>query len=559
MPLASIDYDGKGFVISCPPFDADRARSIPQRKFDNKNRVWQAPATATNVTYINMAYESSEMTPAARKVLQRVEKEEERRRAMKFPSWLRFKNDPMQHQHEALDRAWGMGQFAFLMEMRTGKTFVVINWAAALAMTGEIDTLVVCCPTPIKEVWVDELEKHCPIDYYWHIHDSGNRDTEKIAEARYDRLKVMIFGVEAMSQGSGPRLMKQAVGRNRTFMALDESSRIKNHKSKRTQCVIDIGALARYRTIMTGTVTTQGMEDLYTQYRFLDESIIGMKSYYVFQARYCVMGGFEGRQIIGYNRTGELMERIKPYTYQVLARDVIDPPEEVYEQRIVEPTSAQKKMLKELGDPLQMATTQGDLELEVETVLERMTRYQQIVGGHFPYDKDDHTHGIEPIQGTNPKLDELLQIIEDIGPDHKMIVWARFRPEISLIVDKLVTLYGTEAVAEYHGGNTREREAQKKRFMTAPPCRFFVANQSAAGMGLELSAADTHIYYSNTFSYEDRKQSRARTDSKEQKSKNILCIDIIMRHKIDRAIVEALRNKQDIADFVKNELGANSD
>jgi SNF2 family DNA or RNA helicase len=555
MALATVDYDGAQLTVQCPGFDAERARAIPQRKFNNKTRTWHAPVTAANVTYIMSRYDREELTDRAAQVLRKQAQQEDERRQARFPSWFRFKNEPMAHQTEALNKSWGHESFAFLMEMRTGKTFVVINWAAALAMNGDIDTLIVVCPTPIKAVWIDELEKHCPIDYYWHIHEPGqNQATEQVAAARYDRLKVMIFGVEAMSQGSGHTLLHRAALRNKCMMALDESSRIKNHKSKRTERVIEAGESANYRTIMTGTLTTQGIEDIYSQYRFLDEAIVGMKSYYVFQARYCVMGGFEGRKIVGYDNVKELMERIAPYSYQCSTRDVIDPPEEIAETRYVQPTKEQLRLLNELGDPLKMRTQQGDNELEVETILERLTRYQQIVGGHFPYETDDSVYEVEPVEGRNPKLDELVQVIEDLGPDHKVLIWARFRPEIHAITDALTRAHGDGSVAEYHGGNRDVRDSEKRRFQTDPDCRFFVSNQSAGGMGLELSAADTHIYYSNSFSYEDRKQSRFRTDSSEQKAKNILVVDLIMDHKTDHMIVSAIQNKTDVANYVRAEL-----
>src|SRR5690606_39430123 len=58
--------------------------------------------------------------------------------------------------------------------------------------------------------------------------------------------------------------------------------------STRTDKTIKYGWLGVKRIVLSGTSITQGLEDLYTQYKFLDPEIIGLDSYYTFRARYCV-------------------------------------------------------------------------------------------------------------------------------------------------------------------------------------------------------------------------------------------------------------------------------
>jgi hypothetical protein len=61
------------------------------------------------------------------------------------------------------------------------------------------------------------------------------------------------------------------------------------------------------------------------------------------------------------------------------------------------------------------------------------------------------------------------------------------------------------------------------------------------------------IYYSNTFSYNDREQSLARGDDN-NRSRGILVVDLVLDHEVDKMIIEALATKQSISTFVTTKL-----
>ena len=63
----------------------------------------------------------------------------------------------------------------------------------------------------------------------------------------------------------------------------------------------------------------------------------------------------------------------------------------------------------------------------------------------------------------------------------------------------------------------------------------------------------TNIYYSGTFSYDDREQSERRTWRKGQTCPTVY-IDLTMNHKIDRQIIKAVKGKKDMAQFIDEEL-----
>lgn len=544
-----VDFENGYFVIDSPTWDQRAAQAPTSTKIKNTT-TWLIDPDPVNIRYLTEQFDRKYFTAAAAaRILQfkAVTKSKDQ-----FPKWFKFKNQPMEEQKKALSNAYDDNYHALFMEMGTGKTFVTINVACARAQNGDINAMLVICPTAVIPVWDIEMEAHSPIDYDLHELRSGKaKATEEFILSPIEKLKVLVVGVEALSQGGAKALVEQFVRCHTTMAVLDESSFIKTPDAGRTKKAIFLGSGCKYRVILTGTSITQGLQDLYSQFRFLDWKIIGEKSCYTFKNRYCIMGGFESRTIIGYTNQDDLLGRVSPRTTIIMKSDMMDLPPKVYETIHIDPSPQQKKALKELGDPFTMATVVGDKLLEVETVLERMTRYMQIVGGHFPF-KEEGNQEIMRFPGKNPKMEALLASIEMLPPDTKLIIWARFVPEIEWITEELNKRYPNE-VTNYYGATPREdRKRILEDFQKSTGPRFFISNPSM-GIGITLTAATFTYYYSNTFSLQDRMQSEDRNHRKGQENK-VTYIDLIMKHQIDRSMIAALKQKKEIADYVNDEL-----
>jgi SNF2 family DNA or RNA helicase len=485
---------------------------------------------------------------------------------MTFP----FKAPPMGHQLVALRKAWSKREFSLFHEMGTGKTFTTINLAAARYRAGQIDGLIIICDTPIKNVWYtgdgtwidsegnlqgSEIEKWCPVDYSCWVFESGDHPHKWMREKR-EELKILVLGVESLSIKNGQSIQAaEYFQRFHRFMCVvDESTSIKNWKAARSANVVKIGGWADYRLLLTGTPITQGLEDLFGQFLFLNQKIIGCKNFFVFRNKYCVMGGFQGKQILGYQFTEHLLNQIEPYVDYVTKEECMDLPEQIYpEPIIVEPTVEQKRVIKQLKD--QYAAEDQGKQITISTVLERTLRFQQVIGGTFPFEEAGE-YNTTPISGKNPKLEAMMQYISHIPADAKVIIWARFVPEIRYIVEALQAEYGRESVVTFYGADDNEqRNKNNRRFREDPACRFIVSNQTVGSKGQTWTAATYNIYYSNTFSYQDRYQSEARSHRKGQHH-NVVYQDIEMNIQYDKMILKAVRRKRDLAQEVQEYLTA---
>lgn len=99
---------------------------------------------------------------------------------------------------------------------------------------------------------------------------------------------------------------------------------------------------------MTGTPVTKGPEDVYSQFRFLDPYILGYDSFYSFRARYCVMGGYENKQIVSYQYMDELTKSIEGHSFRVLKKDCLDLPDKIYQRHFVDLSPKQRKLYDSL-------------------------------------------------------------------------------------------------------------------------------------------------------------------------------------------------------------------
>jgi SNF2 family DNA or RNA helicase len=251
------------------------------------------------------------------------------------------------------------------------------------------------------------------------------------------------------------------------------------------------------------------------------------------------MGGFEQRKIVGYKDTELLLDKMRPYT-DVILKGEMKLPAKQYQIREVKSTAEQIRACKELAR--EMTTELAGETITVQNTLEAMLRYQQIAGGHLP----DGTR-----LGKIPKLTELLALLEEF--DGKAIIWARYLPEVSLIAETLDKIYPDSVIIITGDVPPPDRQPLVDIFQENPTKRWLVANQATASKGLTITAATLAVYYSNTFSLEDREQSEDRNHRHGQHNE-VMYIDLISDLKVDKTVVTAIANKKDVADYVKENL-----
>ena len=425
--------------------------------------------------------------------------------------------------------------------MGCGKTLTAIAIMGAAYQMGRIKKALVLAPSSVCPVWPKELAEYA--------------DFEFTAAPLIGAKKKRLDALETLKKGSGllvAVINYEGLWRDGIFEALiswcpdfvvcDESQRIKDHKAMQSKAVWDIGKLAKYRLILSGTPVQNQAVDLFGQYRFLDSSIFG-QNFYVFRNRYFRMGGFNRKQIIGLipERKDELVKKAHSIAYRVTKAEALDLPEQTFITRSIPMEGEARKLYNQLRDE-SYAELEGGGDVTAATVLVRLLRLQQLAGGFLRPDE-----GGEASKVWDGKLDALSDIIEDyvVGEGKKLVVFCRFRAELSGIAELLgkrklsyVSLSGETKMAD--------RGELVRRFQEDPNVRVFLAQIDTAGLGITLTAADTCVYYSLTYNYASYSQSLSRIHRIGQANR-CTYIHLIAEKTVDEQIMKTKKKKEDLA------------
>ena len=467
----------------------------------------------------------------------------------------KFKTKPYKHQLTALEKSWNRENFAYFMEMGTGKTKVLIDNAAMLYDKGKIDGVLVVAPKGVVKTWYEqEIPTHLPnhienVSVLWQANITKTQQ-EKLNELFEPEafLHILVMNVEAFSTSKGTEFAHKFISCHNTLMAIDESTTIKNPSAKRTKNILKLSTEAKYRRIMTGSPVTKNPLDLYSQCEFLSPWLLDFTSYYAFRNRYAEMKtlNIRGRsiQVVDkFKNLGELSDQLKGFSYRVLKEDCLDLPEKNWTKRQITLSADQRKIYTQMKETA-LAHLNGKVTSTM-TVLTQLMRLHQITCGHFTAD-DGTTQEI-----ANNRISELMNVLDEL--EGKAIIWANYQHDILNIIKEVVKVHGPGSIVDYYGLTPQsERQENIKRFQNNDKCRFLVGTPQTGGYGITLTAANTVIYYSNGYDLEKRLQSEDRAHRIGQK-KNVTYVDIIAEDTVDEKIVKALRDKVNIASQVLGE------
>ena len=467
----------------------------------------------------------------------------------------KFKTKPYAHQLTALEKSWNKENYAYFMEMGTGKTKVLIDNVAMLYDKGKIDSVLIIAPKGVVKTWYEqELPAHLP-DHIENVSVLWQPNITKTQQEKLDTLfeidsalHILVMNVEALSTEKGVKFATKFINSHKAMMAIDESTTIKTPTARRTKNIIKIGLDAKYKRIMTGSPITKNPLDLYTQCEFLDPWLLDFASYYSFRNRYAEMKTMHVRgrsiQVVKeFRHLGELSDTVKEFSYRVLKEDCLDLPPKNFVKRHISLTSDQKKIYEQMKKHA-IAMLNKKVTTTVN-VLTQLMRLHQITCGYVT--ADDGT--IQEVESN--RLNELMSILEET--EGKVIIWANYQFSVSDIIQKIIKVYGPDSYVHYYGLTPQEdRQDYIRKFQNDPKCRFIIGTPQTGGYGITLTQANTVIYYSNGYDLEKRLQSEDRAHRIGQK-KNVTYIDIIAEDTIDEKIVEALRDKIDIASQVMGE------
>lgn len=456
--------------------------------------------------------------------------------ALQLIPGTKFHIEPFKHQKVALALCQRRPFFALFMEMGTGKTKVIVDLLGNYYRdTSGLPPTVVVGPVAVINNWKRECATNQPHLRVAVAQGSQAKKLEAVQLAKNGLVDILVINYESFWRLAEELMFPMFA------IVLDESTKIKHRATKQAKAIIKVSTRAARRYILTGTPTPNSPMELFNQVRFLDPTVFGA-SWYGFRDRYAIMGGYGGHEVLGWKNLDELTRKLAAISYRVMKKDCLDLPEKIFKEYRIPMDAAQAKIYKEMAQDL--VTTIKGSEIMATVVLAKLTKLRQLASG-FCY--DDMGKAI-PLD-TNPKLNQLEQILPEISKGHKVVIWTSFREEMSMIgalCEKLKLGW-----ARYDGTlDAKTRDAVVQEFQD-PTGRYqiFVGQQHAGGLGITLTAADYCIFFSNDYSSEIRLQAEDRLHRIGQRNP-VTYIDLITKGTVDSVIKRMLTQKVNLQEQI---------
>lgn len=466
-------------------------------------------------------------------------------------------NKLWKHQEDAIKASIYQPDLGLFFEQGTGKTRTIIEVIRRkFAATGAVRKTLILCPVIVCQNWKDEFAMYSKIN---------PKDILVLTKSGKDRAKKMLYACgETLSQAKIIITNYEAMEMNEFYEMLqhwkpeilvcDESQRLKNPDSKRAKRLLPLADNSTHNYILTGTPILNSAMDIYMQFRVLDRGETFGRNFYSFRAAYFEDKNqrFKGKQSyfpkweIRDDAYASIQEKISQKALRVLKKDCLTLPPFVRQIRYAELSVQQNKAYKEmLNEYITFIESQkGPAAVVAQLAVTKALRLQQIVSG-FAKDDAGNIHRLEA-----PRLKVTRELLEDLTPHHKVIIWAEFHENYKMLQELCESM--KIGYREIHGGvSHKDRIENMHAFRSDPTVRVMVANQGAGGVGINLVEASYAIYYSKGFKLENDLQSEARNYRAGSEShEKVTRIDIVAKGTIDELIAEALTNKQNISERI---------
>lgn len=513
-----------------------------------------------------------------------------------LPKHFVFKTQPYDHQLEGLIHLIYFWRAALFYACGLGKTKIIIDWQRAVKCWP-----LILCPKNVLSVWMKEPRIH-GIDQEYRIIDATVK-----AEKQHQIQDAANYQGMAVTYETMWRHYEQIADQvPYDALVADESHKIKNHQSKRTQAALVLAGKARRRVIMSGTASMGDPRDLYPQFRFLGTCFMA-ESFWKFKHTFCVTSPNNKHIVTGYQNLHVLRQRVNLLALHKKKEDCLSLPDRLIidlsvslapkQQRIYNTlllSDAFKELTQALLRDEKLLTGRGIVDIPNAAIL--INKLIQVCCG-FLYVKPDMPdicrwcdtgvrncilQNIKPYtsrctvdQGPlkplveytpdNAKCEVLQSKLEEIliDPDNKVIIWGQYRPELDLIEKVLTALWldksmwTTEDTA-YHvrvDGATRNNPKSVDLFNTDVNCRVYLG-QVETGEGITLNAANYMIYYSLPWKLGAYEQSLDRNYRVGQRRSSIV-FRLLGHQTVDQNVASALECKGTINDILLTTLLCN--
>lgn len=443
-------------------------------------------------------------------------------------------------QIKALDQSRGKHGFAYLMEMGLAKTRTDLEDTMWWVEEHDVTRAIVLAPNSFKSGWAQEVEKW-GYDIQTYVFESGaDAQNERFLRTKYTRLPMLIVNYEAIRSAKTQDYIRRFIGDRRAKITADESIKMGVHDSAQTKAAIELAKLCYVKRILSGKWVTQGPHNIWPQMRFLSQ--FDGYNYFAFRSRYCELGGFKGKSIVGDKNSEELAERVAPYVFKAFKSEYLKIGKDytIREYNLhPEVAKAYKDMMEEF-----MMWLSEDEAVSVDVAIAKYGKLAQIQTG-FIYDQYGEARQIVPDE-KNTRLQSLVEFMHEEMVSKLLVPYHH-----KAVFDMLMRNFERYHPAYIKGGmKPEEIDEQKREFNENPKCRIMFLQDDASKYGHTLlggpepeNRCSTMAFFENTYSLDTRSQIEDRMHRQGQLEDACTYVDFAGTA-LDAKMVAALQRKE---------------
>ncbi len=434
------------------------------------------------------------------------------------------------YQDEAADFLYERDRAMILAPVGAGKTAITLTAMQDMLANGVVKRFLVLAPKRVcTDVWPVEQPKWAsdvPLAVAVGTpkeRGAALRSKAQIVVSNYDNIQW---------------LAEQALDFD--AIVFDELTRLKNPSGTRFKALLKVLEPMRVRWGLTGSFTSNGLEDVFGQCKIVDQSLLG-RSKGAFMQQYFVLINKEfGEWAPRVGALAKVMERIKPATYVLEAGEYADklPPLHVIEVRCdLDDRKPYEKMKKDFQ------------ALDVTAINAGVVtgKLQQMASG-FVYDTRKEASDIPgkfivtqtPVWFSSHKFDRLEELLNENQRANTIIAYT-YQEELAELKRRYPhaqTLDDKEAIQRWNEGRVE----------------LLLVHPKSAGHGLNLQFGGCKIIFlSLPWSLELYEQTIGRLHRSGQKH-DVWCYVMLTNKTVDEKIWGALHDKRAIADIAMEEL-----
>ena len=409
---------------------------------------------------------------------------------------------------------------ALFLDCGLGKTITTLTAINELMYDSfEISKVLIIAPLRVAQsTWKDEIEKWDHLNLLRYSIVVG--DKKERLKALKQNSDIYIINRENVDW----LVTKSGIDFNFDMLVIDELSSFKSHTSKRFKSLLKIRPYFERVVGLTGTPSSNGLMDLWAEFRVLDlgERLGRYITHY--RNEYFLPDKRNGAVIFSYkpqpNAEERIYRRLADMTISMKSTEYLKMPELILNE--LEINLDEEDQMKYKKFKKEMVMTIQEKEIDAINAASLSNKLIQLANGSI-YDEDKKFYEVH-----NKKLDKLEEIIESANGKPVLVAyWFKADKERIEKRFKVREIKTADDIKQWNMGMIN----------------LALIHPSSAGHGLNLqSGGSTLVWFSLTWSLELYQQTNARLYRQGQKD-TVVIHHLITKNTIDEDIMKSLKRK----------------